>query len=59
MGDASVMAMKQLTQLVHRQAVVMGFGDSFFLLTVFYFVLAAMVVFLAKPANPMGAPGGH
>src|SRR4051794_40114068 len=59
MGDASVMAMKQLTQLVHRQAVVMGFGDSFFLLTVFYFALATMVVFLAKPANPMGAPGGH
>jgi DHA2 family multidrug resistance protein len=44
---------------VHRQAVVMGFGDSFFLLTVFYFGLATMVVFLSKPANPMGAPGGH
>jgi len=59
MGDASMMAMKQLTQVVHRQAVVMGFGDSFFLLTIFYFVLATMVVFLSKPANPAGAPGGH
>jgi DHA2 family multidrug resistance protein len=59
MGDAPIMAMKQLTNIVHRQAVVMGFGDSFFLLTVFYFGLATMVVFLAKPANPMGAPGGH
>ncbi|MDB5514675.1 MAG: emrB1 [Tardiphaga sp.] len=59
MGDAPIMAMKQLNQIVHRQAVVMGFGDSFFLLTLFYFGLSTLVVLLAKPANPMGAPGGH
>jgi hypothetical protein len=28
---------KQLSQIVHRQAVVMGYGDAFFILTVFYF----------------------
>jgi DHA2 family multidrug resistance protein len=58
-GDASAMAMKQLTQLVHRQAVVMSFGDSFLLLTGFYFLLATMVVMLSKPANPMTGGGGH
>jgi DHA2 family multidrug resistance protein len=59
LGDAPIMALKQLTQIVHRQAVVMGFGDSFLLLTFFYVGLSAMVVLLAKPANPMAAPGGH
>src|SRR4051812_31655030 len=36
LGDSTLMAMKQLSQLVHRQAVVMGFGDAFFILTLFY-----------------------
>ena len=51
MGDASLMAMKQLSQIVHRQAVVMGFGDAFFMLTVFYFGLTLLVMFLKKPAG--------
>ena len=58
MGDAALMAMKQLSQIVHRQAVVMGFGDAFFMLTVFYFGLALLVVLLKKPAA-MVAGGGH
>src|SRR3978361_1992717 len=48
-GDASLMAMKQLSQIVHRQAVVMGFGDAFFILTVFYFGLSLLVMLLQKP----------
>ena len=56
MGDASIMAMKQLTQIVHRQAVVMSFGDSFFLLTLFYAVLSMLVVLLSKPASLTDAP---
>ena len=40
MGDAALMAMKQLSQIVHRQAVVMGYGDVFFMLAVFYFGLS-------------------
>ena len=28
-GDAAMMAMKQLSQIVHRQAAVMGYGDRF------------------------------
>src|SRR6266478_3891248 len=50
MGDAALMAMKQLSQIVHRQAVVMGYGDAFFMLTLFYFGLggrrtAALTIF--------------
>jgi MFS transporter, DHA2 family, multidrug resistance protein len=56
MGDASLMAMKELSMIVHRQAVVMGYGDAFFMLTMFYFGLSLMVVLLKKPAMPGSAP---
>jgi DHA2 family multidrug resistance protein len=59
MGDAALMAMKQLSQIVHRQAVVMGYGDAFFMLTFFYFGLSLMVFMLKKPAALSGAGGGH
>ena len=49
-GDAALMAMKQLSQIVHRQAAVMGYGDAFFMLTVFYFGLTLLVMLLKKPA---------
>jgi DHA2 family multidrug resistance protein len=58
-GDAALMALKQLNQIVHRQATVMGFGDAFFLLTLFYVLLSTMVLLLSKPANPAAAGGGH
>src|ERR1700748_12988 len=35
LGDASLMALKELSQIVHRQAVVMGYSDAFFLMTIF------------------------
>jgi MFS transporter, DHA2 family, multidrug resistance protein len=50
MGDAALMAMKQLSQIVHRQAVVMGYGDAFFMLAVFYFALSLLVMVLKKPS---------
>jgi MFS transporter, DHA2 family, multidrug resistance protein len=56
MGDAALMALKQLSQIVHRQAVVMGYGDVFFLLAVFYFGLSLLVLVLKKP--PAMAAGG-
>ena len=55
-GDAALMALKQLNLIVHRQAVVMGFGDAFFILTVFYFGLSLMVLLLKKPAMLGPAP---
>ncbi|WP_315700966.1 MULTISPECIES: DHA2 family efflux MFS transporter permease subunit [unclassified Bradyrhizobium] len=58
MGDSTVMAMKQLSQIVHRQAVVMGYGDAFFMLTLFYIGLSLTVMLLNKPSSPMAAVGG-
>src|ERR1700693_5516554 len=51
MGDAALMAMKQLSQIVHRQAVVMGYGDAFFMLTLFYLGLSLLVMLLKKPVS--------
>jgi DHA2 family multidrug resistance protein len=58
MGDAALMAMKQLSQIVHRQAVVMGYGDAFFMLTLFYFGLSVLVMVLKKPAM-LSSGSGH
>jgi DHA2 family multidrug resistance protein len=57
-GDAALMALKQLSQVVHRQAMVMGYGDAFFMLTLFYFGLSVLVMFLKKPAV-LSAEGAH
>ena len=59
MGDASLMALKQLNQIVHRQAVVMSFADTFLMLTLIYVALSTLVVLFAKPANPSEAPADH
>jgi len=59
MGDAAMMAMKQLSQIVHRQAVVMGYGDAFFMLTLFYVGLSLLVLLLNKPTAMAGGGGGH
>jgi DHA2 family multidrug resistance protein len=56
MGDAALMATKQLSQIVHRQAVVMGYGDAFFMLTLFYFGLSVLVLLLKKPAPTSSEP---
>jgi DHA2 family multidrug resistance protein len=57
LGDAALMAMKQLSQIVHRQAIVMGYGDAFFMLTLFYLSLSLLVLLLNKPPTPMAGPG--
>jgi DHA2 family multidrug resistance protein len=59
MGDSALMALKQLSQIVHRQAVVMGYGDVFFLLTVFYFGLSILVLMLNKPAAAAAPSDAH
>jgi MFS transporter, DHA2 family, multidrug resistance protein len=55
-GDAPLMALKQLSLIVHRQAVVMGYSDTFFMLTVFYCGLSLLVLLLRKPAALSSAP---
>jgi DHA2 family multidrug resistance protein len=56
MGDAALMALKQLSQIVHRQAAVMSYGDAFFMLTVFYICLSLLVMLVKKPSMA-AAPG--
>jgi DHA2 family multidrug resistance protein len=58
-GNASLMALKQLSLIVHRQAVVMSFGDAFFLLTIFYLGLSALVFFVNKPNLAGPPPDAH
>jgi DHA2 family multidrug resistance protein len=53
------MALKQMTQIAHRQASVMAFADVFLALTVLFVVLAALAVLVKKPAPAGGAGGGH
>jgi MFS transporter, DHA2 family, multidrug resistance protein len=48
-----------LSQIVHRQAVVMGYGDAFFMLTVFYFGLSLMVMLLHKPSAMAAGGDAH
>jgi MFS transporter, DHA2 family, multidrug resistance protein len=55
-GDAQLKAMKQLMQIVHRQAVVMSFGDIFVMLTVGYLFLGCLVFFVHK-VDVMQQPG--
>jgi DHA2 family multidrug resistance protein len=55
-GDAALMAMKQLSQIVHRQAVVMGYGDAFFMLTLFYLGLSLVVILLKRPVTTSTEP---
>lgn len=59
MGNASLMALKQLSMIVHRQAVVMSYGDAFFILTCFYLALSALVVFVNKPNLTGPPPDAH
>jgi DHA2 family multidrug resistance protein len=57
-ADAKAMALKQMTQITHRQASVMAFADVFLALTVLFVVLAALAVLVKKPAAA-GGGGGH
>ena len=58
-SDAQAMALKQMTQLAHRQAAVMAFADVFLILTALFVGLAVLAVLVKKPAAPAGAGGGH
>ena len=58
-GDANLMALKKLTQIAHRQAVVMAFGDVFLVLTLLFVALAAVALVMKRPAPVGGGGGGH
>src|SRR5215831_1364410 len=59
MGDAALMALKQLSQIVHRQAAVMSYGDTFFMLTLFYITLSLLVMLVNKPASTAAGGEAH
>ncbi|MEJ2229276.1 MAG: DHA2 family efflux MFS transporter permease subunit [Alphaproteobacteria bacterium] len=48
-GDAQAMALKQLTALTHREAVVMAFSDVFLALTVLSALLIVLAPLMKKP----------
>ena len=58
-ADAQAMALRQMTQVVHRQGAVMAFADVFLVLTALFVVLALLAVLVKKPAAPQGTGGGH
>jgi DHA2 family multidrug resistance protein len=60
-SDAEAAALKQLSQLVRREAMVMAYADAFTLLTFLFAGTALLVVFLRKaaPPKPGAAGGGH
>lgn len=58
-SDASAMALKQLTGLVHREALVMAFADVFVGLTVLSIALVMLAPLIRRPPALGGGGGGH
>ena len=58
-SDAASMALKQLTLIVHRQAVVMAFADVFLILSVLFSATAALAIVMKRPDAMPGGSGGH
>ena len=57
-SDAQAMALKQMTQLAHRQGAVMAFADVFFALTLLFVALAVLAVLVKRPAAAAGPAAG-
>lgn len=58
-SDAQAMAIKQLTLMTKQQSVVMAFADVFLVLTFLFVLLAALSIFMKRPATAGAAGGGH
>jgi DHA2 family multidrug resistance protein len=58
-SDAQLMAIKQMTAMAHRQAVVMAFADVFFVLTGLFIGLAVLGLVMKRPPAEPAAGGGH
>jgi DHA2 family multidrug resistance protein len=59
-SDANSAAIKTLSNMVRKEAMVMSFGDVFLLLTVLFLGLVLALPFINKPrAAPAGGGGGH
>jgi DHA2 family multidrug resistance protein len=59
-GDAAqTMALALINQRVHKQALVMAFGDVFLGLTAIFASLVVLTLFLRKPPKAASGGGGH
>jgi DHA2 family multidrug resistance protein len=58
-SDAQLMAIKEMMGMVRQQAAVMSFADVFLMLTVLFLALAALGIFMKRPAPAAAAAGGH
>jgi MFS transporter, DHA2 family, multidrug resistance protein len=54
-SNAQLMALKQLSLMVRREATVMSFADVFLLLTILFVALAALSIVMKRPVAPAGA----
>jgi DHA2 family multidrug resistance protein len=55
-ADAHLMALKQLSNLLNREALVMAFSDVFMLFTGLFACLVIMALIIRRPAQPGAAP---
>ena len=58
-SNAPVMAIKQMSLMIRREATVMSFSDVFLLLTILFVALALLGLVMKRPAMRAGAGGGH
>jgi DHA2 family multidrug resistance protein len=56
---AQSMALKELTLIVHRQAMVMAFADVFLIVSALFVAIAALAIVMKRPAARAGGVGGH
>jgi MFS transporter, DHA2 family, multidrug resistance protein len=55
-ADPQAFAMRRIAALVTREATVMSFGDAFFALSMAFFAMAGLLVFVSKPSPAPAAP---
>jgi DHA2 family multidrug resistance protein len=58
-SDAQLMALKQLNAIVHRQGLVMGFADTFWVLTALFLALAALAIVMKRPVAANADSAAH
>ena len=58
-SDANLAAVKSMSAMVRREALVMSFADTFYLLTFLFVALIFALPFVKKPKAAGGGGGGH
>jgi DHA2 family multidrug resistance protein len=58
-SNAQVMAIKQMSLMIRREATVMSFSDVFLLLTILFVALALLGLVMKRPAMRGAGAGGH